>query len=222
MEKSRKSIMMFIVMFASVILLSTAASAQIPPYLYFGGNYQYDVTSKALTFTDNYAEFLEFDNYEYDYGTDSIIGATVSFGTLTNSTSNPLVFSASTFTVDGFFTATLDDFVVNNSVEGEPSQLMWGTLNNIQSLVSGGTSRYVDELLANGGGSGNIGIFFTPDVGDGNGRDPFTATSGGAINGVVAAPEPVSAILFVVGGGTLAFARYRRKRSQQKASSILV
>ncbi len=66
-----------------------------------------------LSFTDNYADFLEFDNSEYDFSDDAIIGATLSFGPLTNSTSNPLVFGPSTFAVDGFFTATLNNFIVS-------------------------------------------------------------------------------------------------------------
>jgi len=202
MMKSLKNIFICVVLFISIILLSTTASAQIAPYLYFGGNYQYDVDTNQLTFTDNYADFVEYTNGDYDYGTDPIVGAPLLFGILTNNTSNSLVFSASTFTVDGYFTATLTNFVVNNS------ELMWGSLNNIQRL-DGGTSQYVDELLANGGGIGNIYMSFTPTSG---GVENFTADSSGAIGGIVAAPEPISAILFVAGGVALAIRRYSKKR----------
>lgn len=216
MMKSQAKILMILVFLTGVILVSTTASAQIAPYLTFGGNYQYDSSTKMLTFTDNYADWLDYTNGDYDClypdmgcvgGVDPILNAALSFGPLTNSDSNPLVFSSSTFTVNGFFTATLDNFVVNNS------ELMWGNLSNIQRL-DGGTSRYVNELLANGGGIGNISLSFTPTEGGANndGVENFTITSYGSTGGVVAAPEPVSAILFVAGGVTLALRRYRKKR----------
>ena len=200
-----KKFVFVLILIAGIFLLSSIASAQTAPYLYFGGNYQYDVDTKSLTFSDNYADFVEYTNGDFDFGTDPIVGATLLFGALTNSTSNPLVFSPSTFTVNGYFSATLDNFVVNNS------ELMWGSLYNIQRL-DGGTSQYVDELLANGGGVGNIYMSFTPAVGDGSGIEPFTADSYGGAGGMVAAPEPISAILFVTGGATLAFRSYRKKR----------
>jgi len=201
MKTSHAKISMFFVLLTSVILLSTTASAQVEPYLYFGGNYQYDAADKLLTFTDNYADWIDYIDYS-DPSSDPILGAALSFGTLTNSGSNTLVFSSSTFTVEGYFTATLDNFVVNNS------ELMWGSLSNIQRL-DGGSSQYVDELLSNGGGRGNIYMSFTPVVG---GTENFTANSSGAIGGMVAAPEPISTILFVTGGATLAFRSYRKKR----------
>lgn len=217
MKRSHAKISMFLVLLTSVVLLSTTASAQIAPYLYFGGNYQYDVDTKQLTFTDNYADFLEFDGGEYDFDTDPIIGATLSFGSLTNSTSNPLVFSSSTFKVDGYFEATLDNFVITSNPFTDENgdiqyanELSWGSLSNIQRLDSG-TSRYVNELLANGGGIGNIYMSFTPQAG---GTENFTANSYGATGGMVAAPEPISAILFVAGGLTLGFRSYRKRRIQ--------
>jgi hypothetical protein len=207
MKRSHAKISMFLVLLTSVILLSTNTSAQTLPELYFAGNYNY--SAGVLSFTNNSALGILYDNYEYVEDTDPIIGATLSFGTLTNSTSHPLVFSPSTFTVDGFFTATLDNFVVNDQ-----SELSWGSLSNIVR-VEGATSRYVDELLANGGGIGNIYMSFTPvSTPDDSGIERFTSNSNGAVSGVVAAPEPISAILFVTGGLTLGFRSYRKRRIQ--------
>jgi hypothetical protein len=72
---------------------------------------------------------------------------------------------------------------------------MWGSLSNIERL-DGGTSRYVDELLANGGGSGNLYLSFTPTVSE-SGIETFTPTL--FLGGMVAALK-LSAILFITGG----------------------
>lgn len=196
---------LFSVMLMSGVFLSANASAQVEPFLYFSGNYQFDAGTNMLTFSDNYADWIDYTDYS-DPSADPILGAALSFGTLTNTISNPLVFSPSSFTVEGFFTATLSNFIVNNS------ELMWGSLSNIQRLDSG-ASRYVDELLTYGGGVGNIYISFTPTAGDGSGIESFTATSSGATGGMVAAPEPISAVLFVTGGAALALRKYRSKKN---------
>lgn len=198
-----------LILLTGVLLLSTNASAVMPPYLFFDtGNYSYDATSKELSFSGVAAGFLTYTDGSFD--ADPILGATLSFGTLMNSGSNNLIFGPSPggsigpvdFSIDGFITAKATDFVVADS------QLSWGTLYDIQRL-DGGSSRYVDELLANGGGKGNIYISFTPTAG---GMEYFTSTSLGSVSAIVAAPEPVSAILFVAGGSALAARRYRKRK----------
>lgn len=210
MRKNLRRLFLLAFVLIAGLMISTNASAQIAPYLTFGGDYAYNATSKELSFNTNYADWLDYTDESYDCyaawgcaGSDPIIGAAVTFGTLTN-VGNPLVFSPTTFTVAGYFSATLNNFVVNNS------ELMWGSLYNIERL-DGGTSRYVDELLANGGGVGNLYLSFTPTAG---GVENFISDSSGSTGGMVAAPEPVSAILFLSGGATLAFRRYRNKKSQ--------
>ena len=205
MKTSHAKISMFLVLLTSVILLSTNASAQVAPYLFFNsGNYSYDAGTKNLSFTGVASDSIMYtdESWAFDPLDDPIIGAELSFGSLTNSTSNNLVFGPTTFTIENFLTANVTDFVVSNS------QLSWGALNNIQRL-DGGSSRYIDELLANGGGRGNIYISFTPIAGS---TETFTSTSSGSVGATVAAPEPVSAILFVTGGAALAFRSYRKKR----------
>lgn len=214
MRKNFRKLFLAVILVLAGLMISSNASAQIEPYLTFGGNYSYNAASKELSFNTNFADWLDYTDLSYDCqfpelgcaGSDPILGAAVTFGTLTNSVENPLVFSSTTFTVNGFFSATLDSFVVNDS------QVMWGSLYNITPVSGAPSSQYVDELLASGGGIGNIYLSFTPTAG---GAENFTSNSSGSVSGTVAAPEPVSAILFVSGGASLAFRRYRNKKNQQ-------
>lgn len=156
-------------------------------------------------------------------GNNYAINSAVSFGNLFNDrTSDPFIFgptagstgpvSFSIFEIstgNNFFTATLDDFVITESPSGLSTELAWGALSNIV-VGTAPNSRYVTELLANGNGVGNVKITFNPDAG---GKELFTSTSSGSVGVIVAAPEPISAVLFITGGATLALRRFRRKRS---------
>ena len=181
------------------------------PYLDFGaysGGYAYNSTTRELTFSNLFADIAEYTNGEYGFGSDDpILGAPLSFGTLMNSGANPLVFSPATLRVEGFFTAELSDFIVDDT-----SQLMNGKLSNIQRLDEG-ASRYLDELLEVGGGSGILYMFFTPTITlDESGIERFTADSDGSVAGYVAAPIPPSAALLLSGFGALVFNYSMRKR----------
>jgi len=200
---------LLIILIATILLLSSISSAQTAPWLFFDtGNYFYDADSKMLSFSGVSSGMTQYTDDSYGFfGDDPIVGATLSFGTLKNSSSNNLIFGPDTggstgpvdFSIGSFITGKVTDFVVTGS------GLNWGTLYDIQRL-DGGPSRYVDELLANGWGSGKIYIAFTPTVG---GTETFTADSSGSVSAVVAAPEPVGAILFIMGGAILAVRRFR-------------
>ncbi|MBI4838314.1 MAG: hypothetical protein HY806_04075 [Nitrospirae bacterium] len=195
---------------AGIFLLSANVSAVMPPYLTFGGNYAYDANTRELSFTDVSASWIEYTDTSYG-SDDPIMGATLSFGTLMNSASDNLSFgpppggTAGTvdFSIDGFITAQLYNVVVVNG------DVQWANLSNITPVSGAPDSRYVNELLTNGGGAGNISMTFTTQTGN---PEDFTVSSSGAFGGIVAAPEPASAILFTAGSAVLAFRRYRKKR----------
>ena len=211
----KKSSLVVVFLLVIFVLLATAnANAEYPPFLTFGGDFIYDADSKLLTFEYNYAEWIDYINGEngYDDPMDPVLGATISFGTLMNSSTNYLIFGpdpgGSTgpvdFSIDGFITAKIDNFIVADSA------LMWGNIYDIQTVEGAPSSRYVDELVATGGGNGLISIDFRTYEGY---PVDFTVSSSGYIGGTVAvAPEPISALLFVTGGVTLALRRFRDKK----------
>ena len=198
------------ILLAGIFLLSANASAVMPPYLTFGGNYAYDAATRELSFTDVTAYWLEYTDASNGFD-DPIMGAMLSFGTLMNSASDYLSFgpppggTAGTvdFSIDGFLTAKLYNFTAVNG------DVQWANLSNITPVSGAPDSRYVNELLANGNGFGNISMTFTTMTGN---PEYFTVSSSGAFGGIVAAPEPASAILFAAGSAVLAFRRYRKKR----------
>ena len=101
-------------------------------------------------------------------------------------------------TNDVFFSATIDNL---------DTSLAWNDLSNVVA-GSAPSSRYVTELLAKGNGTGNIQFSFTPG---GGGVEDFVGSSSGAVGVIVAAPEPVSTTLFMIGGTMFCFRMYRRK-----------
>lgn len=214
MKKLKCGVFLFtLVLFSACFVFSQQAYADhAKPYLDFGaysGGYDYNSITKELTFSNLFADIAEYTNGDYGMGPgeDPILGAPLSFGTLTNSSADPLVFSPSTLRIEGFFTAEISNFVVDAT-----SQLMNGNLYNIQRLDEG-ASRYLDELLSVGGGSGILYMVFTPTMtADGSGIERFTTDSPGSVYGYVAAPIPPSAALLLSGFGTLVFGNFRRKR----------
>ncbi|MBI5408651.1 MAG: PEP-CTERM sorting domain-containing protein [Nitrospirae bacterium] len=217
MKKSLKNALMSFILLTSVILLSTNASAvDLPLLLSYGGNYTYNADTKVLSFNEYVTvDLLQYADGEYGYD-DPILGTTLSFGLLMNSASDNLIFGPSPggstgpvdFSIDGFITATLDNFVVHDSA------LIGGNLYNIETVDGAPYSRYIDELLSAGGGNGLIDISFTPS--EGGGAEDFTFGSYGAAGVTIGAPEtvvpePVSTVLFIAGGATLAFRRLFKK-----------
>lgn len=210
MKRSLLRGILVFVLLAGVVLLSANASAQILPFAGAGGNYSYieSAGTGSLSFTTNYMTWVTYTDYSaYDYNDPIANYSTeITFGALTNSSGDPTNFGSSTLTVSDigagsnvYFTATIDNFDTN---------LGWMSLSNVAAGNVGSSSRYVNELLAVGNGKGNLLISFTPGAG---GTEDFIGSSSGSVGITVAAPEPISAVLFITGGATLALRRMRKK-----------
>lgn len=212
MKTSLKKLSIFVLILACSFLISLSnASAQALPYTGSAGNYTYTQSGAtgSLTFSSNYLSWVEYTDYTFYDAFDPIsnYAAEVVFGSLTNSSGNPTNFGSSLLTVremsnpgNIFFTATINNF---------DTTLGWMTLSNITAGNVGSGSRYVTELLAVGNGSGNLQISFTPGSG---GVEDFVGSSSGSVGITIAAPEPVSSVLFITGGAVLGFRRFRGKR----------
>jgi hypothetical protein len=214
----------------SVMLFTTTVFADTPdfeyPHAYFNGSYVYDSQSDLLTFNNLFIQMVIYGEDSYGFG-DTLAGKSFSIGSLYNDNANSMIFGSSSgggtgqvaFDVSDIFSATLDNFVISEVSTGPETvstMLLSGHIRNIFKEEDHG-STYMDLI---GGSNLNLHIDFTPFEGfEDTGLDKFDVDSAGSLNGtlsgqVAIVPEPVSSVLFIVGGASLAFRRRFKNRDK--------
>lgn len=238
MKKYRKSILMIMVLFASLLLMSTAAMAQGLPYANYGGGFDFDKTTGYMTFNSMSLLTLVYDDgaggmaipYAMNPYNDPLVSLDgeylgyLNLGTFQQDAVNQNLFNAtsgsnlSITSVDGYgygtatiyLTGNLNSFEVINDSNGWHFNSSYN-LNNVSNvaLAGPGDSEFANEFAANSaafGNKANLSMSFTF-----SGPDGFGASTAGTAGGIIAAPEPVSSVLFIIGGAVIGFNRFRKK-----------
>jgi len=236
MKKSRKKFLAgVLVLFASVLLISTSSFAAGPyvPYLNYSASFDWNKTAPNqlnIFNTDIYG--VTYLDGSYITSGDLILGAYITISSLYNTATYNKHFDNGsgggvTFQIsDGtytFLTATLTKMDVilgaNGAAPTANSNITFSDFN-LTNIVygTGFSSRYIDELKTVVGTSGAMGLSANFSFTRTDGTVPyydFKATTGystGSIQGIVSAPEPVSSLLFVTGAVTLGFRRYFKRK----------
>lgn len=238
MKKSRKSILMIIVLFASLILMSTAAMAQGLPYASYGGGFDFNKTTGYLTFNSLMLNSLVYDDgaggmaipWVMDPYNDPLVSdwgayeGYLNLGTFQQDSSNQNLFHAMSSnnlsitsvdvygggTATTYLTGHLNSFEVINDSNGWHFNSSYN-LNNVSDVALAGPtdSEFTNEFVANTspGNKANLSMSFTFS----SGSNGFGASTAGSAGGIIAAPEPVSSVLFIIGGAVIGFNRFRKK-----------
>ena len=223
----KRSSIFILVLLASLVLLSANVSAATleEPYFTYTGTFNYDWDTKTLSTSITtistiwYSDGTAAPNYWTPPFTvdDPLIGGTFTLDPLMNSAENTLEFGTSSFSLDSggtnYFTAYLNDFTVTTD-ETFGTRLNAGYdmyhVVDIETNPSVTTSKFLDEVNSFSTPIGNLYMNFAFA---GDGAEDFSESRTGTISGEFSVvPEPVSSILFVTGGATLAFRRYRKKK----------
>ncbi|RJQ55777.1 MAG: hypothetical protein C4526_03245 [Nitrospiraceae bacterium] len=242
MKISIKKIFLFpLVLIAGILLLSNNAFAEYPylPYLDYTASFTYLDGSGggpsqkpyySLVFSGwNITGGNYMDGSYFGEGVDPVTGAVISINTLYNSSyPNNLQFGSSSggtgsvlFTIANggttYLTAQLENFIITDGLFGTQLNPLWdntiATLTNITFYDNG--SQYIQELQASYQSRGylNLGMDFSFYSGTNGGGYAFTNDATGSIQGKMAVtPEPLSSVLFIAGGATLAIRRFWKRK----------
>ncbi len=222
----RKLFVPALLLIVSLLFVPAFASAyEIDlPYLDWTDGYDYNGTT--LTFPNSSVSWVWYmDGSFANQGIssvipfyDPIVGQSVVIGDLYNDWGGALAFGASgggsvSYSIGSVFSADLDFFDVTTScgTSGAPGCVNYdfGVINlsnvNISNSIG---SQYLTELESQLA----LGYDLSMRVTLKNGPATFTAPESGNADGkMVLVPEPISAVLFISGGGLLAARRFRRR-----------
>jgi hypothetical protein len=156
--------------------------------------------------------------YNDSYSQNLIFGNTNNGGTGANGVTGPVSFTISNGSTT-YLTAQLNNFIITDGLFGTQLNPLWdNTVSNLTNITfTPNGSQYIQELQTSYLSHGylNLGMDFTFTSGTSGGGWAFSDDASGSIQGKMAVtPEPVSSILFVAGGATLAFKRYLKKRKK--------
>lgn len=165
--------------------------------------------------------WFEIDNlYNDDYSDNLIFGNTNNSGSGAGGSTGPVSFTITDGTTI-YFSATLDNFIVTDSMFGTALNPSWELNNITDPTFNDNGSQYIQELETryNNGYSINFGMDFAFNDGSSRGGFAFSDDASGSISGkMTVTPEPISSVLFITGGATLAIRRYWKRRKKSPLS----
>ncbi|MBI4681851.1 MAG: hypothetical protein HY757_01965 [Nitrospirae bacterium] len=187
-----------------------------------------DFNDFSLNFDLNVSQVVYMDGTAST--SDPIVNAKINIGTLYNSSANPLTFGASsgsTDTVDlsiviggiTYLTAKVANFNVANLGFGYKlnqywdTNTLWGVTYYHYDIADPNYSRYIAEqksLLDNYNWFTDIRMDFDFTSGSNFSSDSY-GSIGAPGSKIAALPEPLSALLFIIGGATFSFRRYFKR-----------
>jgi hypothetical protein len=224
----KKFFVVILVVFASVVFISGTVLAQETPYSTLsGGVFTYTDASDLLEISGLTSSMIAHDDGSFAFSSfqDAMYGGSFTISNLYNSADtgggeNWIFAPSPSSSPDIIFyddygtarlTAEIYDFTVvqNGSLFEVNVNFDQGNVGTI-STYGGAASEFMDDVNSFPVPWGELYMKFNFT---GGGATDFTVSQSGTVTGTFSVvPEPVSSILFITGGATLAFRRYRKKK----------